>query len=266
MGFTLSSPSSGAQPFQGATCDDVLDVGEIGADQNDFAPTSAGSLTYQNASTWEIYCSLALTLSGMKGGIKGRRVVLTNVGVDNITIPNESESSEAANRFNFSTVLLAGNSITVQYSGILSRWVLVAMGANAAQGLQGASVVVGGMTPGEWQGGNVTCNNGTEGIAGGVSISGGAASPTGFGGNITIAGGFSEEGFNGSIILQSGNDLFATIVSSGGEKTAAFTAWKLGFNDAAPVAKQSITGATTQLQVDSLVAALVAFGLVSDDR
>lgn len=35
---------------------------------------------------------------------------------------------------------------------------------------------------------------------------------------------------------------------------------------AAPVPIQSITGATTQQQVDSLVAALVAFGLVSDDR
>lgn len=40
----------------------------------------------------------------------------------------------------------------------------------------------------------------------------------------------------------------------------------VGFLGAAPVPKQSITGATTQDQVDSLVAALVALGFVSDDR
>lgn len=41
---------------------------------------------------------------------------------------------------------------------------------------------------------------------------------------------------------------------------------RAGFFGATPVAVQSITGATTQDQVDSLVAALVAFGMVTDDR
>ena len=40
----------------------------------------------------------------------------------------------------------------------------------------------------------------------------------------------------------------------------------VGFLAAAPVPRQSITGATTQDQVDSIVAALVAFGLATDDR
>jgi hypothetical protein len=40
----------------------------------------------------------------------------------------------------------------------------------------------------------------------------------------------------------------------------------LGFFDAGPVARPTITGATTQLQVDSLVSALVALGLVVDGR
>lgn len=40
----------------------------------------------------------------------------------------------------------------------------------------------------------------------------------------------------------------------------------VGFFGAAPVVRQSITGVTTQEQIDSLVAALVAFGLVTDDR
>ena len=41
---------------------------------------------------------------------------------------------------------------------------------------------------------------------------------------------------------------------------------KLGFYNAAPVARPVITGATTQQQVDSLVSALVALGLVTDGR
>lgn len=59
--------------------------------------------------------------------------------------------------------------------------------------------------------------------------------------------------------LTTGGFLNATFWTDGDEATA-------GFLGAAPVPKQSITGATTQTQVDSLVAALVAFGLVSDDR
>lgn len=41
---------------------------------------------------------------------------------------------------------------------------------------------------------------------------------------------------------------------------------RAGFLGAVPVVQQSITGLTTQDQVDSLVAALVAFGFVTDDR
>lgn len=40
----------------------------------------------------------------------------------------------------------------------------------------------------------------------------------------------------------------------------------IGFLGAAPVTRPSITGASTQDQLDSLVAALVALGLVTDDR
>jgi hypothetical protein len=40
----------------------------------------------------------------------------------------------------------------------------------------------------------------------------------------------------------------------------------LGFFDALPVGVQSITGALPQDQIDSIVAALVAFGLATDDR
>jgi hypothetical protein len=43
-------------------------------------------------------------------------------------------------------------------------------------------------------------------------------------------------------------------------------ATSIGFYGSAPVTQQSIVGATTQQQVDSIVAALVALGLVADAR
>jgi len=42
--------------------------------------------------------------------------------------------------------------------------------------------------------------------------------------------------------------------------------FKIGFFDAAPVARPSIVGSTTQQQVDSLIEALVDLGLVEDNR
>jgi hypothetical protein len=50
------------------------------------------------------------------------------------------------------------------------------------------------------------------------------------------------------------------------ERNPETEARRLGFFGAPPVERPSIVGATTQLQVDSLVAALVALGLVTDDR
>ena len=41
---------------------------------------------------------------------------------------------------------------------------------------------------------------------------------------------------------------------------------QLGFFDHTPAAQQTVTGATTQEQVDSLIAALAAYGLIVDGR
>lgn len=264
MGFKLFSPSSGSQPFPGATCDDVLDVGSVRTDQNNFAPGPAGSFTFENASTWEIDCQLAFVLSGMQGGYKGRRVVLVNVGIDNISIPNESNDSAAANRFNFSATILAGACIVVQYSGILSRWVLVAGGSSPASSLSSGSEFDGAD---EWDGASVSLTNGSQaGNAGGSILLSGGFSNVGFGGNITLATGHSDAGdaFVGNFQVQLGNNVWLTVDFVTGASFAAGI--PLGFFGAAPVGVQSITGATTQLQVDSIVAALVAFGLVTDDR
>jgi hypothetical protein len=94
----------------------------------------------------------------------------------------------------------------------------------------------------------------------------------GSGGSVNVgAGDFStyKVGFaagpNGFIVgvLESG---IALQVQASGYDTGGGGVPCIGMFGATPVPRQSITGATTQDQVDSLVAALVAFGLVSDDR
>lgn len=49
-------------------------------------------------------------------------------------------------------------------------------------------------------------------------------------------------------------------------ENADVTCQKFAANGTTPAGKQSITGASTQDQVDSIVAALVALGLATDNR
>ena len=265
MGFNLASKSGGAQSYPGATCDDLLVTETLPTgNNNNYAPGFGGGIDYSNASTWELRAFAGAVITGIQGGLKGRRIVLINNGDNDIAISGESDQSDPENIFNFSMSIAAGSAVTIQYSGILSKWMLVAQGSNSATVLRGASAT--GPDDAQWEGGSVQVSAGATDQGGGVLINGGAATPTGFGGNVTIATGFSEEGFNGQLILQLGNDLMATATNSGGTKALAFTAWNLGFNGATPVPIQSITGTTEQEQIDSIVAALVAFGFVTDDR
>lgn len=92
-----------------------------------------------------------------------------------------------------------------------------------------------------------------------VSVTGGGnffAYPLGYTGITVPANSTSFIGAQDSGGLQVFNAAFGLIA----DEAAA------GFLGAPLVTRQSITGATTQDQVDSLVAALVAFGLVTDDR
>lgn len=67
------------------------------------------------------------TITGMSGGIKGRKLQIFNVGLYAITLANESASSTAENRFNFSVtsnvVVLSGSSIQLYYDYAQRRWI-----------------------------------------------------------------------------------------------------------------------------------------------
>lgn len=93
----------------------------------------------------------------------------------------------------------------------------------------------------------------------GVSIdaSAGALTLNGAGSSVTIAG-------TGPQMAALAGTTLALLVDGVQRFQADDTG--LAFFGEPPVARPSITGATTQNQVDSIVAALVALGLVTDDR
>lgn len=69
--------------------------------------------------------------------------------------------------------------------------------------------------------------------------------------------------FSDAVTLSSADGTRAIVVDASGVRVHCSA---LGFYDVAPVARPVITGVLTQQQVDSLVSALVALGLVTDGR
>jgi hypothetical protein len=127
MGFNLSSVTSGSQRFPGAFCDDSLQI-EIPASQNNFAPEG-----FAFANLWELRSKAAVNLTGLAGGLPGRQVRLSNVGLFSITLVSGSGSSVAANRFNFGATIASGQVVDLIYSTALG-WAQVGLPSSGAGG------------------------------------------------------------------------------------------------------------------------------------
>lgn len=71
--------------------------------------------------------SAAVSITGLRGGIKGRFLRIFNVGSYPITLTYQSASSSAINRFQFSNGLNAvippSSNITIYYDSVLERWI-----------------------------------------------------------------------------------------------------------------------------------------------
>lgn len=71
--------------------------------------------------------SQAISITGLKGGIKGRFLRIFNVGSYPITLENQSASSDPENRFNFSNgqspAIFPGSNLTIYYDSTQSRWI-----------------------------------------------------------------------------------------------------------------------------------------------
>ena len=91
---------------------------QITADQNDYAP---GDYDVLRLST-----DASRAITGLSGGVKGRRLLLINVGAFNFTLPHQSGSSAIANRIitkSGATVTVAPNgSAELYYDSTTLRW------------------------------------------------------------------------------------------------------------------------------------------------
>lgn len=94
-----------------------------------------------DAATIYIDVSTALSITGLQGGRAGREVTLFNTVAQNATLPNQSGSSSAANRFTQSADIILGQyqSATYRWKDSTSAWTLRSStaGAQVADGAVG---------------------------------------------------------------------------------------------------------------------------------
>lgn len=102
----------------------VISPASIGADQNDYNPTSLNT-----ARRLRLTSSVAVNITGLVAPtiVTDKNLFITNVGNFAITLVSESASSTAANRFGFVYDCVIGPNETVElvYSSTGSRWRLV---------------------------------------------------------------------------------------------------------------------------------------------
>lgn len=100
---------------------------QITSNQNNYAPTGFSTCT-----TVRLTTDAARTITGLAGGTDGRIVTLFNAGGFNITLPNQSASSSAANQFYFGAgndlVLHPGEGILLRYDAAIGIWTPIAGG------------------------------------------------------------------------------------------------------------------------------------------
>lgn len=118
-------PPSSA-PGRWATPNDVSDT--IGADQNNYAPTGIDAavvlrITASGAtrSLTGLRCS---TLTDCAAADDGRRLLICNLGSNDVSLTNQSSSSTAANRFDLAanTAIKAHQCGALMYDGTSLRW------------------------------------------------------------------------------------------------------------------------------------------------
>lgn len=102
----------------------VISPAQITATQNDYAPAN-----FATASKVRVSTDAARALTGLAGGVAGRRVEFLNIGTQPLIVSNENTSSVAANRFAIGadTVIPPGASAIFWYDGTSSRWRALAL-------------------------------------------------------------------------------------------------------------------------------------------
>lgn len=116
------------------TTSGVISPAALSSNQNNYSPTGIS-----NATIIRLSATTVLNITGLVGGINGRRIVLVNTSNNPITLVNQSLLSTAANRFllgGSNVTLVNGSVVNLVYDGVDSRWrVQGGTGGAAAGGL-----------------------------------------------------------------------------------------------------------------------------------
>ncbi|MEH2468844.1 hypothetical protein V1281_001900 [Nitrobacteraceae bacterium AZCC 2161] len=113
----------------------------LSANTNNWAPTglSTATVIYASAST-------PVNITGLTGGVEGRKIKIYNSGGNAITLKNGSGSSSAANQFAFTNdvVLYPAQAVTLRYSAGVSLWRLEDSGCTTFTAVQTGCVPASG--------------------------------------------------------------------------------------------------------------------------
>lgn len=121
--FTGAVDLDGATYLSASWGLDAVISDSFSAQQDDYAPTG-----HATANVWRLTPTGAQNISGIAGGVAGRRISIFNLGSSQITFQDESASSTAANRIRTSGAGLAvteQGGVELWYDGTSSRWRIV---------------------------------------------------------------------------------------------------------------------------------------------
>ena len=97
------------------------------ASENNVDPGSGWPTNYDRLVLTAVAAGAASTMTGLKAGTDGQKVLITNDDASNsITLANSSGSSSNANRFlaHADVVLTTGSSALAEYDATLTKWVI----------------------------------------------------------------------------------------------------------------------------------------------
>lgn len=110
---------------EGSSIDSPVTATELKA-----TPTNNWTIAEAKGTWYRIAANKAVEVTGVKGGVGGRLLILTNVSTNTITFKSENAGSNESNRLKLTTPEVAlepGHTLTLIYDGVTKRWRDVAL-------------------------------------------------------------------------------------------------------------------------------------------
>jgi hypothetical protein len=116
--LTISSTKN-FRKFDGNDGVGIVSPAQITAAQNDYSPTDLNKAEFLRLNS-----DASRNITGLAGGVAGRKLTMFNIGTQDIVLTNEDAASTAANRFALgaNVTLGGGEACTLWYDTTSSRW------------------------------------------------------------------------------------------------------------------------------------------------